>query len=84
MLKDPSQCACRADVRVEDTLLTLISNISEHLEQATSLVRNVSVDYSSALKTIQAHLRASESVDVCANPLIIVQFQFLDHLQSLS
>lgn len=72
MLKDPNRCACCADVRVEDTLLTLISNIPEHLEQAASPVKNVSVDYSSALKTIQPQLRASESVDLRVNPQIIL------------
>lgn len=72
LLKDPNQCACRADVRVEDTLLTLISNISERLEQSTSVAKNVSVDYSSALKTIQAHLQASKTLDLCVNPQIIL------------
>lgn len=69
---DPNQFTYRAETGVEDTLLTMINNIYENLEQAQSLVKIVFVDFSSVFNNIQPHLMVGRLVHLGVNPKLIL------------
>ena len=53
---DPYQFAYRSRTGTDDAIACLLHKLFEHMETAGNYARNVSIDFSSAFKTIQRHV----------------------------
>ena len=93
MLVDSCQYAYLSKKGVEDATLTLIDNVTNHLDKMRSYVRMMFIDFSSAFNTIQPHIMLRKLTDKNVNSNLIlwinsfltcrdkyVKFQFSDLL----
>ena len=71
-LLDPLQFAYRARRGVEDATLTLLHNVTHHLDSANSSVRILFMDMSSAFNTIQHHVLLQKLVNLKINTNLIL------------
>ena len=71
-LLDPLQFAYRARRGVEDATLSLLHNVTHHLDSANTSVRILFMDMSSAFNTIQHHVLLQKLVDLKINTNLIL------------
>ena len=71
-LLDPLQFAYRASRGVEDATLSLLHNVTHHLDSANTSVRILFMDMSSAFNTIQHHILLQKLVDLKINTNLIL------------
>lgn len=70
-LQDPLQFAYCEGKSVQDAVVTLIHNVSHHLDQPNSQVRILYVDFSSAFNTIQPHVLLGKLLQMNVNSRIV-------------
>ena len=71
-LMDPLQFAYRACRGVEDATLSLLHNVTHHLDSTNTSVRILFMDMSSAFNTIQHHVLLQKLVDLKINTNLIL------------
>ena len=71
-VRDPLQFAYSEGKSVQDAVVTLIHNVSQHLDKANSQVRVLYVDFSSAFNTIQPHILMSKLLQLKVNSRLVV------------
>ena len=69
--QDPLQFAYARNRSTEDAILTLVHNVSDHLEKPSSYARILFIDFSSAFNTIQPHLMMRKLLEFDVNPVLI-------------
>ena len=85
-LLDPFQFAYQPSRGVDDAILTLLNMVYRHLEGATSHVRVLFVDFSSAFNTIQPYILAQRLIQDFSldGGLVLWLLDFLSHAHSES
>ena len=68
---DPLQFAYRTGKSVQDAVLTLMHQVTEHLEKSNSCVRVLYIDFSSAFNTIQTHILLRKLLKMKVNSHLI-------------
>ena len=66
-IRDPLQFAYRQRKSVQDAVLTLIHDISKHLENRNSQARILFIDFSSAFNSIQTHILFKKLLEINVN-----------------
>ena len=65
--RDPLQFAYCKNRSVQDASLTLLNDVSKHIDQPNSQVRILYIDFSSAFNTIQSHILLNKLLGMGVN-----------------
>ena len=69
--QDPLQFAYSKDKITEDTILTLLHRLYDHLDKPESYARVLFIDFSSTFNTMQPHLLVEKLLAMSVNPVLI-------------